>query len=127
MEYITVRQAARKWKVSERLAQQYCASGRIHGAEKFGGAWVIPADSRKPADPRKKQRQPAPTRLAPRPAPSEPAADLMPMPLMNGAFVPGHCREYVEEIADTRLRDIARAEYYYFSGRPEEAIREAER
>ncbi len=127
MEYITVRQAARKWKVSERLAQQYCASGRIHGAEKFGGAWAIPADSRKPADPRKKQRQPAPTRLAPRPAPSEPAADLMPMPLMNGAFVPGHCREYVEEIADTRLRDIARAEYYYFSGRPEEAIREAER
>lgn len=32
MEYITVREAAGKWKVSERLAQQYCTDGRIAGA-----------------------------------------------------------------------------------------------
>ena len=48
------------------------------------------------------------------------------MPLMNTAFPPGRCLECVEGIGDTRLRDIARAEYYYFSGRPEEAARAAE-
>ena len=48
------------------------------------------------------------------------------MPLMNTAFVPGHCREYVESIQDIRLRDIARAEYFYFSGQAEEAAQLAE-
>ena len=49
-----------------------------------------------------------------------------PMPLMNTAFTPGQCMEYVEGIEDARLRDIALAEYHYFSGQPEEAAREAE-
>ena len=34
MEYITAREAAKKWNVSERLIQQYCISGRIEGAKK---------------------------------------------------------------------------------------------
>ena len=43
MDYITVREAAEKWGVSERRINQYCAEGRIPGAERFGGAWAIPA------------------------------------------------------------------------------------
>lgn len=120
MEYITVREAAVKWKVSQRLVQQYCTDGRIPGAVKFGGAWAIPADAGKPEDPRRK------TENSPD-GPGHAPSFLTPMPLMNGAFRPGHCMEYVEAIEDDRLRDIAMAEYHYFSGQPEKAAQEAER
>ncbi len=41
---------------------------------------------------------------------------VMPMPLMNTAFAPGHCIESIEAIEPPELRDIAWAEYRYFSG-----------
>lgn len=41
MEYLSARQTAEKWKISVRLVQQYCAEGRIQGAEKKGTAWVV--------------------------------------------------------------------------------------
>lgn len=122
MDYITVQQAAEKWNISPRLAQQYCADGRIPGAQKFGTAWAIPASAQKPADPRK-EKAASPSITAPlEEAPSHP----IPMPLLNGPFLPGHCKEYVESIPEAQLRDIAWAEYYYFSGQPEEAARIAE-
>ena len=123
MEYITVREAAQKWNISPRLAQQYCLDGRIQGARKFSGAWAIPADAQKPTDPR---RQAPPDAPEPALSPPVPSGFLTPMPLMNTAFVPGRCMEYVEEIQDVRQRDIALAEYHYFSGRAEEAARMAE-
>ena len=126
MEYITVREAAQRWKISVRLTQQYCIDGRIQGAVKFGGAWAIPADARKPTDPRRVRREVGTAQSSPRPVPETEAACLTPMPLLNGTFRPGHCQEYVEGIEDPRLRDIARAEYAYFSGRAEEAVRLAE-
>ncbi len=119
MGYITVREAALRWGTSERLAQQYCTAGRIPGAEKFGGAWAIPDDAVKPEDPRKAKGKG-------QGAPLKAAAERVPMPLMNTAFVPGHCMEAVENIEDPDQRKIALAEYYYFSGRAEEAAREAE-
>lgn len=48
------------------------------------------------------------------------------MPLMNTAFAPGHCREAVEAMAAGPQQEIAFAEYYYFSGHPEEAAKAAE-
>ena len=36
MDYITIQQAAEKWNISLPLAQQYCAEGRIPGAQKIG-------------------------------------------------------------------------------------------
>ena len=59
MEYMTVRDAARHWGVTERLVQRLCADGRINGAEKFAGSWRIPEGAPKPVDPR---RTPAPSR-----------------------------------------------------------------
>ena len=128
MEYVTVKDAARKWNISVRLVQQYCADGRIEGAQKFSRAWAIPADAQRPAAARRKAAPVRPGQPGPEAAPprSAPAGDLTPMPLMNTAFTPGRCLEYVEGIEDPRLRDIARAEYHYFSGHPEEAAREAE-
>lgn len=35
MNYLTVREAAQKWNVSQRLVQRYCAQGRIDGAKSW--------------------------------------------------------------------------------------------
>ena len=37
MEYISVKQFAEKFNVSERTARNYCASGKIDGARLVGG------------------------------------------------------------------------------------------
>ncbi|MCC8160339.1 MAG: helix-turn-helix domain-containing protein [Oscillospiraceae bacterium] len=50
MEYISVKDAAAKWGVSERYAQRCCTEGRVDGAVKFGRAWAIPPNAEKPAD-----------------------------------------------------------------------------
>lgn len=51
--YLSIREAACKWGVSERRVNQYCAEGRIPGAERFGRSWAIPENAKKPCDPRK--------------------------------------------------------------------------
>lgn len=53
MDYLTVRDAAKNWNISERWVQQYCIEGRIEGVKKFGVSWAIPINAEKPADPRK--------------------------------------------------------------------------
>ena len=130
MEYITVREAARKWNISERLAQQYCTDGRIAGARKFSGTWAIPVDAEKPTDPRREKKallEEVPLQQLPaEETPPRPAPRLTVMPLINASFAPGHCLEFIEGISDSRLRDIAMAEYYYFSGRAEEAAQAVE-
>ena len=55
MKYMTVSEAARRWGVSERLVQRYCAQGRIDGAKKLGASWLIPAETAKPDDPRREK------------------------------------------------------------------------
>ena len=121
--YLSIREASEKWGVSERRINQYCAEGRIPGAQRFGKSWAIPDDAEKPGDPRRMRQQAEP-------APAQTAAGLLDhtnlMPLMNTAFAPGRCREAVEAMAAGPQRDIAMAEYHYFSGRPEAAAKEAE-
>ena len=58
--YLSIREAAEKWGVSERRINQYCSEGRIPGAERIGKAWVIPAGADKPGDPRKQKSSPYP-------------------------------------------------------------------
>ncbi|MCD8196678.1 MAG: helix-turn-helix transcriptional regulator [Lachnospiraceae bacterium] len=48
------------------------------------------------------------------------------MPLLGSPFAPGHCLETVQTMEDAGQRGIAMAEYYYFSGQPEEAAKAAE-
>ena len=43
MEYITVREAAKKWDVSPRRVQMLCNEGRIKGVVRFGPVWKIPS------------------------------------------------------------------------------------
>ena len=119
--YLSVREAAEKWGVSERRINQYCSEGRIPGAEKIGKAWVIPADADKPGDPRKRKNQ----SVSHKP-PNVP--ELFPgfMPLLNTRFEPGHCMETIEKMKAGPKKDIAMAEYRYFSGQAEKAMQDTE-
>jgi len=53
MDYITVKEAANKWKVTERCVQNYCSSGKINGAIQIGKQWLVPNYIEKPSDRRK--------------------------------------------------------------------------
>lgn len=48
MKYISVAEAAQKWHVSERSVRNYCAQGRVQGAELQGGTWGLPETAAKP-------------------------------------------------------------------------------
>ncbi len=54
MEYISCAEAAEKWGISEKRVQKLCEIGRISGAVKFSRVWLIPKDTEKPVDGRRK-------------------------------------------------------------------------
>ncbi|MBR3704211.1 MAG: Fic family protein [Oscillospiraceae bacterium] len=54
MKMLSVAEIAKKWNISERSVRNYCAAGRIPGAELIGKVWKIPADAQRPADGRKR-------------------------------------------------------------------------
>ncbi len=48
MKYLSVKDVALKWNVSERSVRNYCAAGRVEGAILTGKTWNIPEDAEKP-------------------------------------------------------------------------------
>lgn len=52
--FMTVKQAAEKWGISDRRVRNLCAAGKIPGAYQEGRGWKIPKDAVKPADGRYK-------------------------------------------------------------------------
>ena len=122
--YLSIKEAAEKWGVSERRINQYCSEGRIPGAQKFGKSWAIPAEANKPGDPRKAPHETASISESTKQNAVLKNANLM--PLMNTDFAPGHCLEAVKAMDEGVQRDIALAEYYYFSGQAEKAAKVAE-
>ena len=52
MEYMTVKEASKKWNITMRLIQVLCSEGRIEGAFRFSRVWAIPIDALKPIDAR---------------------------------------------------------------------------
>lgn len=55
MDYITVKEAGKKWGLGIRIVTLYCNEGRIAGAVKKGNLWLIPKDAAKPEDRRRKK------------------------------------------------------------------------
>ncbi len=51
---ITVKEAAKRWGITERRVTVLCKEGRIEGAYKKSRCWVIPAEAEKPVDSRVK-------------------------------------------------------------------------
>ena len=50
MKYITPKEAAEKWGISDRRIQLLCKQGRIEGVYRLGWTWAIPENAEKPAD-----------------------------------------------------------------------------
>lgn len=54
MNYMTIKEASKVWKISERRISKLCNEKRINGAKKFGWSWAIPVGTKKPLDARLK-------------------------------------------------------------------------
>lgn len=52
MDYYTTSEMAEKWNISRRRIATLCKEGRIDGAILKGKIWLLPADAKKPDDPR---------------------------------------------------------------------------
>ncbi len=57
LDYISVKEAAEKWGISERRVQKLCEGNRIEGVVRFGHTWMIPRKAEKPADQRRIQKK----------------------------------------------------------------------
>ena len=55
MDYMTLKEAAEKWGVTPRRVNYYCAGGRISGAVKMAGVWLLPKTAEKSTDRRRKE------------------------------------------------------------------------
>ena len=54
--FMTVKEAAEKWGISDRRVRVLCTQGKIPGAYQEGRGWKIPVDAEKPVDGRFKSR-----------------------------------------------------------------------
>lgn len=95
MHYESVNDTAARLGVTVRAVQKWAAAGKIPDVQRVGKQWLIPTEFTGPFVDNKKRT---------------------PMPLLNAAFTVGHCEKYIGEIAEHSTRDIALAEYYYFTG-----------
>lgn len=50
MDYMSAKEAAEKWHITQRRVAILCSENRIPNAEMLGNMWLIPADAEKPAD-----------------------------------------------------------------------------
>lgn len=55
MGFLKIEEIAAKWGISARAVQILCKEGKIVGAERFGRAWMIPADAERPVDRRTRE------------------------------------------------------------------------
>ncbi len=112
MSYESVKDAAARLGVTPRAVQKWASNGMLPGSIKQGRDWFIPSDVVKTAvgEETKKVKSP----------------DRMPLPLLRGAFEPGKAMGYIESLADEDDRNIALAEYYYYTGQGERANELAE-
>lgn len=54
MDIMSVKEAAKRWNLSERWVQKLCEEGRIEGVQRFGRSWMIPKTATKQNDLRRK-------------------------------------------------------------------------
>lgn len=119
MEYISVAEAADRWKLSVRQVQRLLTEERIAGAKRHGRTWMIPEDAKKPSDMRR-------VRVETELTYQNLVMNATPMPLINSRFEPGTGLEKIAAIQDVAAQAIARVEYAYFRGNHQEACDTAE-
>lgn len=55
LQYITAKEAAEKWNISQRRVSILCAENRIADVAMLGNMWIIPRNAEKPDDARRKK------------------------------------------------------------------------
>ena len=58
MDYCSVMEIAKKWKISERSVRRYCSQGRVPGAILSGKTWSIPENAQKPKRSNQRKKRP---------------------------------------------------------------------
>ena len=54
MDYISAKETAEKWNITQRRVEVLCANGQVQGSERVGNMWLIPKGAAKPMDGRTK-------------------------------------------------------------------------
>ena len=54
LNFMSARQAAEKWNITDRQVQSLCSQGKIKEATRLGREWLIPKDTPRPIDGRTK-------------------------------------------------------------------------
>lgn len=115
MDYLKIEDVASAWGISSRRLQTLCSEGKIGGAIRFGRAWMIPKDAKKPIDGRTK-------------ASRERSVDMhnvdMPMPrktpflyMTNLYYAPGCAEKAIEELSENpEAQALFEAEIAYSRG-----------
>ena len=119
-EYEKVQETAERLGVTVRAVQKWASNGRIPGAVKVGRSWKIP----KGTDVLETVPEKMPVEI-----PNEVynvyriEPYRVALPLLNGCYPAGRCLEFINGIPDEDDRQIALGEYYFYSGRSEEATK----
>ena len=56
MKFMSSREAAQKWGISQRRVSMLCSENRIEGATIVGNMWIIPSEAKKPEDARRTKK-----------------------------------------------------------------------
>lgn len=64
MEYMKVKEAAEKWRISDRRVRVLCEEGKVPGMMRKGRSYLIPAEAEKPVDGRANRGEAAPKQCA---------------------------------------------------------------
>lgn len=56
MDYMSAKDAANLWGISQRRVAVLCSENRIPNAERLGNMWLIPKDAQKPMDGRRNRK-----------------------------------------------------------------------
>ncbi len=117
MAFQTAKEAADRLGVTIRAIQKWAKEGKLDGAKKVGRDWMIPEEAISALLPQEQIKSaPAEEKTSPRKH-YESTALL----LMNGTYE-GRFPDYMETISDPVEREIARAEYDYYTGNPLSAV-----
>lgn len=111
MEFETAKQAAERMGVTVRAIQKWANQGRLPGAQLVGNIWNIPKHITKPLST----------------SDATPTIKRYHFPLLRYAYEVGKAKEFINTVSDEDDRNIALAEYYYYTGDAEKAAQLAEK
>ena len=109
MEYENVKSAAERMGVTNRAVQKWAKQGRLPGAYFDNRVWWIPTDIKTPLKTGEINISQTTT------------ATRYNLPLLRGNYSVGKAKEFIESISNPDYKNIALAEYYYYTGHAETA------